>query len=140
MAQNCARKQSRMSSSPPFTPEQISTCPTAAQVEIDLKKWLKEIAVEERINFIVQLWPISYLLALILVQSSQLPKKEVEGLLRRWLAEGHHNAAQKIIEYFVVMLGERKFWKVVSQVELSPAMREFINYHSHRHLDELQRG
>jgi hypothetical protein len=129
-----------MSPSQPFTPEQFSTRPSVAQVEADLKKWLKEIAVENRVDFIVRLWPINYPLALILVQSSQLPVKEIEGLLRRWLTEGHHNAAQQIIKYFVAMLGERKFWRVVSETELSPVMRDFINYHSQGHLDEQQRG
>ncbi len=109
-------------------------------MEAELKKWLRQIAVEERIDFIARLWAINYPLALILVQSSQLPVKEIEALLRKWLAAGHYNAAQKIIEYFSVMLGERKFWKIVSEVELSSVMRDFINYHSKGRLDEQQRG
>lgn len=129
-----------MDSLPVFTPEQFTRRPAIAQVEAELKKWLRQIAVEERVDFIARLWAINYPLALILVQSSQLPVKEIEALLHKWLAAGHYNAAQKIIEYFSVMLGERKFWKIVSEVELSSAMRDFINYYSKGRLDEQQRG
>lgn len=129
-----------MTSAPPFTPEQFSTRPGIAQVETNLQRWLKELPVEERMDFIARLWPINYPLALILMQSSQLPARQIEVLLRLWLAEGRHNTAQKLIQYFVVTMGEKKFWKVVVDVELLPAMRDFINYHSRGRLDELQRG
>ena len=118
-----------------FTPEQFTTRPEKAQVESDLKKWLLSLNVEKRIEFIKQLWPINFRFALILVQASQLPRKELEKIFRHWLREGHHNTAQELIKRFVPILGERKFWRIASQENISPVMRDFLNYHSHGRLD-----
>lgn len=86
-----------------------------AQVESDLKKWLLSLDVEERIEFIKQLWPINFRFALILVQASQLPRKELDKIFRYCLREGHHNTAQELIKRFIPMLGENKFWRIASQ-------------------------
>jgi hypothetical protein len=125
---------------PAFTPEQFSTRPGIAQVELDLKKWLLSLEVEERIEFIKKLWPINFQFALTLLQASQLPKKELENTFRHWLREGHHNTAQELIKRFIPMLGEKKFWRIASQENISPAMRDFLNYHSHGRLDAESDG
>lgn len=125
---------------PAFTPEQFATRPGMAQVESDLKKWLLSLDAEERIEFIKKLWPINFRFALILVQASQLPREELDKIFRHWLREGHHNAAQELIKRFIPVLGERKFWRIASQENMSPAMRDFLNYHSHGRLDAESNG
>jgi hypothetical protein len=106
-----------------------------AQVESDLKKWLISLDLEEHIKFIKQLWSINFRLALILVQASHLPSKELEKIFRHCLREGHHNTAQELIKCSIPTLGEKKFWRIASQENISPAMRDFLNYHSHGRLD-----
>jgi hypothetical protein len=126
-------------SAPPFTPEQFSRRPGVARVEKDLKLWLLSVSVKERIPFIERLWPIHYRLALILVQSLQLPINEVESLLRYWLVEGNHNTAQQLIQRLSLVLGEKKFWKIASEEKLLPAMRDFLDYHGHGRLSSQAR-
>lgn len=123
---------------PPFAPEQFSS-PTASS-ENELKKWLRSVAVGDRVEFIKCIWPINYILALRLVRSSQIPIVEIESLLRHWLSLGQHNAAQRLISSFEPLLGKERFWSVVSDVPLSESMREFINYHSHGRLNENTHG
>ena len=126
--------------SPPFSPEQFAKRSGMARIETDLKKWLLRISVADRVDFIKKLWPMNYRFALILVQSSQLPIKESENLLRHWLIADQHNAAEQLIKRLEPVLGERKFWKIVSQEQLSPAMRDFLSYHSHGRLKAQSRG
>lgn len=125
---------------PPFKPEMFHRRSGIAQDEKDLKKWLLGLSVEARVEFIKELWPIHFRLALILVQSTQLPIKEVESLLRYWLVEGKHNTAQELIARLTPMLGENKFWKIASKEVMPSAMRDFLNYHSGGRLDAELRG
>jgi len=120
---------------PPFKPEMFRRRSGIAQDEKDLKKWLLDLGIEKRIEFIKELWPIHFRLALILVQSTQLPIKEVESLFRYWLVEGKHNTAQELIARLTPMLGEKKFWRIASQEDIPSAMRDFLNYHSGGRLD-----
>ncbi|QXG47324.1 hypothetical protein [Pseudomonas viridiflava] len=56
-------------------------------------------------------------------------------MLKYWLRNGSHNAAQELIKRLQPVLGETKFWQIASQEELSPAMRDFMNYCSRGRLD-----
>ncbi len=120
---------------PPFIPEQFKRRPGDAKVEKDLKLWLLGLSIEERVEFIKRLWSVHFRLALILVQSLQLPVNAVEELLKHLLLLGKHNTSSEMIKRFVPVLGERKFWRVAAELELLPAMRDFLNYHSHGRLD-----
>jgi hypothetical protein len=77
-----------------FTPEQFAKLTGDANVETELKKWLRSISVEERIEFIKKLWPLNYRFALSLVRTSQLSTEDVSNLLKDWLILGQHNAAK----------------------------------------------
>jgi hypothetical protein len=37
------------------------------------------------------------------------------------------------------MLGEERFWKAVIEVELSPAMEDFLNYYGNNKLKQLKK-
>jgi len=105
------------------------------QSESNLRRWLISLSVEERIAFLSELWPTNFRLALKLTQAAQLPRKETEIFFRHLLRESHHNAAQEIIKRFTPMLGEKKFWRIAAQEEITPAMRDFLNYYSRGRLD-----
>ncbi|MDM0059001.1 hypothetical protein [Variovorax fucosicus] len=115
--------------SPSFVPEQFKTRPAVAQVDMDLRKWLRSTPIEERIEFIRKLWPLNYRYSLSLVRSSQLPPTQVELLLEEWLRAGQHNAAKGLIDSLEPVLGSTRFWKVVDATETSEGMRNFVNYH-----------
>jgi len=114
---------------PSFAPEQFRTRPATAQVDVDLRKWLRGIPVEERVEFIQKLWPLNYTYSLSLVRSSQLPSRYIEMLLRQWLQAGQHNAAKGLIDSLEPVLGTVRFWKVVDATVLSEGMQNFIDYH-----------
>ena len=109
-----------------FTHEQLAKLTGTNQIESSLKKWLISLSVEERIAFLSELWPTNFRLALKLTQAAQLPRKETEKFFRHLLRESHHNAAQEIIKRFTPMLGEKKFWRIAAQEEITPAMRDFL--------------
>jgi hypothetical protein len=118
-----------------FTPEQFSNRPNNAKVERELRNWILSQPVEERITFIKNLYLINYPFALIVLHWAQLPIKETKILFRYWLREGKHNTAQELIKQLVPMLGESTFWRIAAEEELPPAMKDFLNYHSHGRLD-----
>lgn len=118
-----------------FTHEQLAKLTGTNQIESSLKKWLISLSVEERIAFLSELWPTNFRLALKLTQAAQLPRKETEKIFRHLLRESHHNAAQEIIKRFTPMLGEKKFWRIAAQEEITPAMRDFLNYYGRGRFD-----
>ena len=118
-----------------FTHEQLANPRETNQSESNLRRWLISLSVEERIAFLSELWPTNFRLALKLTQAAQLPRKETENFFRHLLRESHHNAAQEIIKRFTPMLGEKKFWRIAAQEEITPAMRDFLNYYSRGRLD-----
>lgn len=117
-----------------YVPEEFETQSGCSEAEKELRIWLHSIPLAERINFIKRLWPLNYRFTLSLVRSSQIPISEVVELLEHWLSLGQHNAAQGLIEGLEPVLGEHRFWKVATQVELTPAMEDFLNYHGHGQL------
>ncbi|WP_426134798.1 hypothetical protein [Pseudomonas sp. PWP3-1b2] len=118
-----------------FTPEQVASRSGLAQVDRDVKQWLVGLPISERLDFLKRLWPLNYRYSLKLLQSAQLPRQENEYMFRHWLRAGHHNTAQELIKRLQPVLGERKFWLIASQEELSPTMRDFMNYYSHGRLN-----
>ena len=118
-----------------FTHEQLAKLTGTNQIESTLRKWLISLSVEERIALLSELRPTNFRLALTLAQAAQLPRKEIEEFFRYLLRESHHNAAQEIIKRFTPMLGEKKFWRIAAQEEITPAMRDFLNYYSRGRLD-----
>ncbi|KAB0546221.1 hypothetical protein F7R01_22560 [Pseudomonas argentinensis] len=118
-----------------FTHEQLAKLTGTNQIESNLRKWLISLSVEERIAFISELWPTNFLLALKLTQAAQLPRKEMEEFFRSLLRKSHHNTAQEIIKRFTPMLGEKKFWRIAAQEEITPTMRDFLNYYGRGRLD-----
>jgi len=117
-----------------FTPEQVASRSGIAQTDKQVRQWLTGLPIAERIDFLKRLWPLNYRYSLKLLQAAQLPRQENEYLFRHWLRAGHHNTAQELIKRLLPVLGERKFWQIASQEQLSPIMREFMNYHSHGRL------
>ncbi len=117
-----------------YVPEDFEKRPGHAEAEKQLRGWLRSISLAERIDFIKRLWPLNYRFALSLLRSSQIPKGEVVALLEHWLSLGQHNAAQGLIEGLEPVLGERRFWQVAAQAELTLAMEDFLNYHGHGQL------
>jgi hypothetical protein len=114
----------------PFTPEQFARRPGNAQVETDLMRWLRSCPVEDRVSFIAALWPVNCNFALVLVRRTQLPIDAVASLLRTWLQQGPHNAADRLYQCLVPVLGAKRFWSIVETVTLDPKMASFLDYHS----------
>lgn len=112
-----------------FSPEQFEKRSGHAQVETELRKYLRSISVPERIDFINRLWPLNYVFAVSLAKSSQIPQQELAELLNDWLVQNKHNTVKVLVEEFEPLLGENRFWKIVAKCELSTTMVEFLNYH-----------
>lgn len=121
-----------------FKPEQFIRRSGTAQVDAELRRWLRSIPVPQRIDFIKELYSHNYRYAVALVRSSQLPTDEVTQLLKHWLVSSSHNASRGLIEGLVPMMGEAKFWKITAQVEVAPTMAEFLNYYSAGKLDQYR--
>ena len=120
---------------PMFSPEQFAHRSGDCGEENQLRRWLRSLPSSQRIAFIKALWPSNGRFALSLVRSSQLSVQECSSLLRYWLSLGQHNAAQALIKELEPALGKERFWKIVKDVELTPAMREFLNYYSRGELE-----
>lgn len=121
-----------------YTAAMFNRRPHDSRIEANLRLWLLSQSEEQRMDFVKELWQTNYPFALVLTQSMQLSKAHIEELLRHWLRSGAHNAASQLITRMEPMLGERKFWRIVSEEPLSPGMRDFINYHSKGRLDAMQ--
>ncbi|KTC18556.1 hypothetical protein AO390_03165 [Pseudomonas marginalis ICMP 11289] len=85
-----------------FTPEQVAKRSGIAQVDKDVRQWLVGLPVPERLEFLKRPWPLNYRYSLILLQAAQLPRQANEHMLKYWLRNGSHNAAQELI---------RRFWE-----------------------------
>lgn len=123
---------------PRFKPEQFIRRSGTAQVDTELRRWLRSIPVPQRIDFIKELYSHNYRYAVALVRSSQLPTDEVTQLLKHWLVSSSHNASRGLIEGLVPMMGEAEFWKITAQVEVAPTMAEFLNYYGAGKLDQYR--
>lgn len=123
---------------PSFKPEQFVSQSGTAQVDTELRRWLRSIPIAQRIDFIKDLYIHNYRYAVALVRSSQLPVDEVTRLLQHWLLSSSHNASRGLIEGFVPMLGEVRFWTIAAESEVTPTMAEFLNYHGQRKLDHYR--
>jgi hypothetical protein len=121
-----------------YTAAMFKRRPHDSRIEAGLRRWLLAQSEEQRMGFVKELWQINYPFALVLAQSMQLSRAHIEELLRHWLRSGAHNAASQLIARMEPMLGERKFWRIVSEEPLSPGMRDFISYHSKGRLDAIQ--
>jgi hypothetical protein len=117
-----------------FVPEDFAKRPGRADLETELRSWLRSIPLTERIDFIRRLWPLNYRFALSLVRSSQLPTVEVVSLLEHWLSLGQHNTAEGLIEGLMPVVGESRFWRTAAQGDLTQAMEELLNYYGHGQL------
>lgn len=124
--------------SEPFTPEQFQKRPAVAQVDVDLRKWLRGISVEKRLEFIRALWPLNYTYSMSLARSSQLPNSQVEALLVEWLRAGQENAGNGLVA-LEPLLGKVRFWKVVDATDLTEEMRNFFYLYrkSYRRYDDF---
>jgi hypothetical protein len=114
---------------PRFKPEQFVRRSGTAQVDTELRRWLRSIPVPQRINFIEDLYGHNYRYAVALVRSSQLPIDEVTRLLQHWLLSSSHNASRGLIEGLVPMIGEARFWTIAAKSNVTPTMAEFLNYY-----------
>lgn len=108
-----------------FTPEQFKKRPAVAQVDVDLRKWLRGISVEKRLAFIRALWPLNYTYSMSLARSSQLPNNHIEALLVEWLRAAQNSAGNGLVA-LAPLLGEARFWKVVDASDLTEEMRNFF--------------
>ncbi len=124
--------------SEPFTPEQFQKRPAVAQVDVDLRKWLRGISVEERLEFIRALSPLNYTYSMSLARSSQLPNSHVEALLVEWLRAGQENAVNGLLA-LQPLLGNARFWKVVDATDLTEGMRNYFDLcrKSYRRYDDV---
>jgi hypothetical protein len=114
-----------------FLPEQFARRSGIAQEDTELRKWLRSCPVNARMAFINELFGHNYRYAISLVRSSQLPIEDVMQLLRAWLLLGKHNCSSGLIQGLIPVLGERRFWETAAKLELTEAMSDFLNYHSH---------
>ena len=113
-----------------FEPKQFEKRSGQAQVETELRKYLRAAPIEEKIKFIKELWPLNYRFALSLTRSSQIPNKQLSEMLHEWLALNQHNCVAGLIKEFEPLIGKEKFWKIATSLELTNQMQEFLNYHS----------
>jgi hypothetical protein len=123
---------------PPFKPEQFIRRSGTAQVDTELRRWLRSIPVPQRIDFIKDLYSHNYRYAVALVRSSQLPADEVTRLLRHWLLSSSHNASRGLIEGLVPMIGEARFWTIAAESDVTPTMAEFLNYYGRGKLNQYR--
>ena len=123
---------------PRFRSEQFIRRSGTVQVDTELRRWLRSIPAPQRIDFIKELYSFNYRYVVALVRSSQLPTDEVTQLLKHWLVSSSHNASRGLIEGLVPMMGEAAFWKITAQVEVAPAMAEFLNYYGAGKLDQYR--
>ena len=123
---------------PQFKPEQFAKVTGDAKINTELRRWLRDIPLPDRIEFIKELWPVNAKLAISLVRPSQIPLTEAVSLLEFWVLFGQHNAANILITGFVPMLGEERFWQTVRKLELQPAMEDFLNYYGKNKLRQLK--
>jgi hypothetical protein len=123
-----------------YTPAQVAAERHFEQIDKALLQWLRSLPVADRVAFIAEVWPTNCNRALELVRRGQLPIPTVVDLLKGWLRLGQHNAADRLITYLVPVLGEERFWAIVAEVELSPAMADFLNYHSGGRLERERVG
>ena len=110
-----------------FVPSQFVTRPAVAQIDTELRKCLRSSTVNERVSFLSALWQINPHYALSLAASSQLPRESSIELLQRWLG-GHCNEGKAIIETFVPLVGEARFWKTVDEAEVLEPMAHMLGY------------
>ena len=125
-------------SEPRYKPEQFVRRSGTAQVDTELRRWLRSQSVSERIEFIKALFPRNYRYALSLTRSSQLPLEEVIGLLQHWLTSASRNCGQGLIDGLVPVLGETRFWSTAARTELTPIMSDFLNYYSNGKLKQYR--
>lgn len=123
---------------PFFKPEQFARRSGIARTDTDLRRWLRSIGVSARVEFIKGLFPLNYRYAISLVRSSQIPIDDVVQLLQYWLSQGKHNASKGLVEGLLPVLGEKRFWTTAAQMDLTPAMSDFLNYHGRRQLDRYR--
>jgi hypothetical protein len=124
---------------PRFKPEQFVRRSGTAQIDTELRRWLRSIPVPQRIDFIKDLYSHNYRCAVALVRSSLLPTDEVNRLLQHWLLSSSHNASRGLIEGFVPMLGEARFWTIAAESDVTPTMAEFLNYYGERKAESISR-
>jgi hypothetical protein len=125
---------------PRFKPEQFLRRSGTAQVDTDLRRWLRSLTVSQRVEFIESLYIHNYRYAVALVRSSQLPIEEVTRLLQHWLLSSSHNASRGLVEGFVPMIGEARFWTIVAKLDVTPTMAEFLNYYGRGKLNQYRGG
>jgi hypothetical protein len=113
-----------------FSPTEFAVRPAVAQVETELRQWLRHAKEDERIAFLEGLWAINPHFALSLAHTSQLQTDSALALLGRWI-HGDHNLAKPIIQTFVPLLGEKKFWRVVEQSGAPEKMAQMLEYQRH---------
>lgn len=123
---------------PRFKPERFVRRSGTAQVDTELRRWLRSLPVPQRIDFIKDLYSHNYRYAVALVRSSQLPIDEVTRLFQYWLLSSSHNACRGLIEGLVPMIGEARFWTIAAESEVTPIMAEFLNYHGQGKLDHYR--
>ena len=123
---------------PRFKPEQFVRRSGTAQIDTELRRWLRSVPVPQRIEFLKDLYNHNYRYAVALVRSSQLPINEVTRLIQHWLLSSSHNASRGLIEGLVPMIGEARFWTIAAESEVTPTMAEFLNYHGQGKLDHYR--
>jgi len=79
---------------PRFKPEQFIRRSGNAQVDTELRRWLRALPVSQRVDFIKGLYSHNYRYAVALVRSSQLPTNQVTLLLQHWLLSSSHNVSR----------------------------------------------
>lgn len=121
-----------------FTPAQVALHIGNGQTHRQVLKRLSALPTVERVDFLKRLWPLNYRYALQLYRGARLPRLESQQLFQYWLRTGHHNAAQALIQHVPAVLGERRFWRIVADETLTPAMRDFLAYYGKAQLKKSE--
>lgn len=114
-----------------FLPENFARRSGIGQDDTELRRWLRSQPVAKRLTFINTLFGHNYRYAISLTRSSKLSIEDVVQLLQGWLLLGKHNCSYGLMQGLIPVLGERRFWTTAAKLELTPAMSDFLNYHSH---------
>ncbi|WEF35167.1 hypothetical protein [Pseudoduganella chitinolytica] len=112
--------------------------PGTAQVDTELRRWLRSLPVEQRVDFLRSLYGHNYRYAITLMRSSQLPLHQVVQLLQHWLLFSSHNCSRGLVAGFVPMIGEARFWTIAAKLDLNPTMADFLNYHGRGKLNHYR--
>jgi hypothetical protein len=112
-----------------FEPRQFATLSEIARLEPQVGKWLRSVSIAQRETFLREVWAVHPCWAVRLARASQLSSEIGWSLLKEWLQAEDVNSVRSLAKTFGRILGPKTFWKCVAETELSPRMKDMLDYH-----------